>query len=115
MITDFLEFLKTEWRLVSNNAWTFIIFGVFLFIIGYLISWKIHNYFLETKLHRIPDSETLQRENEELREKIKSLEEKLHKKKVADLVQQYREPTDKSIGEVIVHNKSADNTTENNL
>lgn len=114
MFPDFLEFLKAEWRLISDNAWTFIIFGVFIFVIGLVISWRLNNYFIAVRLHDLPARERLQEEKSKLEDRIQELEKELHKKKVTDMVQQYKEPRDTSIGVVVAQNTSAANTEGDN-
>lgn len=101
-MTDFLEFIKDNFKLIAENIWTFLIYGAFIF--G--ISWLIHNYFLEKKLYNIPERERLQEHIKELEQEVKDLNDKVHKDDLKDRVKeitQNRERTE-TLGEVIRKN-----------
>lgn len=101
-MTDLFVFLRDEWNVFTVNPWTFIIFGAFMF--G--VSWWIHNYMLEVKLHNIPEREDLQKELNEYKAKVEELEKALHRQKITDLIQEVKQDTEGvSIGEIIAKNK----------
>lgn len=106
MLTDLLTFLQGEWELISANPWSFCIFGVFLFLIGFSISWVIHNYTMEVKLHNIPEREALQRKVADLQNQNDELKKALHRLDIKGLIQELRDGNkEESIGEIIARNK----------
>lgn len=101
-MAEFLGFIENNWKLFSENVWTFLIYGAFVF--G--MSWLIHNYFLARKLHDIPEREVLQKNIKELEQEIKELRDRVHKDELRDRVQeitQNREQTE-TLGEIIKKN-----------
>ena len=101
-MTDFLTLLQAEWTVISDNPWTFTIFGAIVF--G--ISWGIHNYMLEVKLHNLPERESLQKEVERYKAQVAELKKALHRQDIADLIQEVKQDTEGvSIGAIISHNK----------
>lgn len=101
-MTDLLAFLKDEWNVFTAHPWTFIIFGAFVF--G--ISWAIHNYMLEVKLHDIPGREALQQELDQYKNQVAELEKALHRQDIVDLIQEVKQDTEGiSIGAIIAKNK----------
>lgn len=106
MLTDLLTFLQSEWNLISENPWSFFIFGVFLFLIGFSISWGIHNYTMEVKLHNIPEREALQKRLNELQNQNDELKKALHRQDIKGLIQELRDGNkEETVGEIIVRNK----------
>ena len=107
MTTDFLTFLLENWNVIKNNPKVFIVFGVFVFLIGFGISWTVHNFFLEKKLHNIPEREALQEQISKLKEDNTVLKEKLRRFELGELIQEtFREESNhETIGEVITRNK----------
>lgn len=106
MLTDLLTFLQSEWELISANPWSFCIFGAFWLLIGFSISWGIHNYTMEIKLHNIPEKEALQKRVIELQNQNDELQKALHRQDIKGLIQELRvENKEETIGEVIARNK----------
>lgn len=99
---EFLKFIKDNLELIAENFWVFLIFGMFVF--G--ISWLIHNYFLERKLYNIPEREELQKHIIELEQKIRELEDKVHKNELKDKLQEITEnrTQTENLGEIIKRN-----------
>lgn len=105
MWTDLLSFLQSEWNLISAHPWSFFMFGTFLFLIGFSISWGAHNYFLEIKLHNIPDREALQNQVAELQAQNLELQKALHRQDINELIHELQDGSEeKTLGEVISRN-----------
>ena len=101
-MAEFFGFIEDNLKLITENIWTFLIYGAFIF--G--ISWLIHNYFLERKLHNIPEREVLQEHIKELEQEVKELKHKVHRDELKDKVHeitQNREQTE-TLGEIIKKN-----------
>lgn len=101
-MVDFLEFIKENLKLITENIWAFLIYGIFIF--G--ISWLIHNYLLERKIHNIPEKERLQKHIKELEQEVKELRDKVHKDELRDIIQDINqnEQQTETLGEVIKKN-----------
>lgn len=99
---EFFEFIKDNLELITENIWIFFIYGAFIF--G--ISWLIHNYFLERKLHNIPEREMLQKHIKELEQEIKDLKDRVHKDELKDMVQGITQNRNQieTLGEVMKRN-----------
>lgn len=99
---ELIEFVKDNVKLITDNIWIFFIFGAFIF--G--ISWALHNYFLERKLHNIPEREALQKHIKELEQEVGELKEKLHKEELINTIQEMtqNENQTETLGEVIKRN-----------
>lgn len=99
---EFFEFIKDNLELITENIWIFFIYGAFIF--G--ISWLIHNYFLERKLHNIPEREMLQKHIKELEQEIKDLKDRVHKDELKDMVQEITQNRNQieTLGEVMKRN-----------
>lgn len=99
---EFFEFIKDNLELITENIWIFFIYGAFIF--G--ISWLIHNYFLERKLHNIPEREVLQKHIKELEQEIKDLKDRVHKDELKDMVQEITQNRNQieTLGEVMKRN-----------
>lgn len=105
MSIDFLSFLRSEWNLISAYPGSFCIFGAFLFLIGFGISWGAHNYLLEIKLHNIPDREALQNQVAELQAQNQELRRALHRQDIGDLIHEMQAGNEEqNLGEVISRN-----------
>lgn len=104
---DFFEFIRENWKLITENIWVFLIFGILVF--G--ISWVIHNYFIEVKLHNIPERELLQKRIGELEQEVEEYKEKLHQKELKNTVQEMRQGVNQaeSIGSIMRRNMNSNN------
>lgn len=107
MVTDFLVFIEESWNLIVNNSWIFIIYGVFLFVIGWSASWGIHSYFLECKLHNIPEREQLLAEIEALRGEVEDVKAQLHRQEMGDLIHEsiHNDSKKETIGDIMIRNR----------
>ena len=103
MAPDFTIFIIDNWNLIKNNIGMFILFGVFVFF----VSWTIHNYFIEKKLHNIPERDALQKQLSELKEENSALQKKLQRYERGELIQEtFREKSShETVGDVIKRNK----------
>ncbi len=99
---ELLEFVKNNVKLITENIWIFLIYGALIF--G--ISWALHNYFLERKLHNIPEREALQKRIKELEQEVGELKGKLHKEELRNIIQEMtqNESQTETLGEVIKRN-----------
>ena len=97
-MSDLLELIN----LISENIWVFLIYGVLIF--G--LAWVIHNYFLERKLHNIPERETLVERIKELEQEVRELKDKLHKEELRNTIQEMtqNEGQIETLGEVMKRN-----------
>lgn len=113
MLTDLWTFLETKWNFITSNSWTFIIFGTFFFLIGL----GVHRYFVEIKIHNIPEREALKKEIaqlkknhqkvvDQLQEDNNQLKALLHKKTIAEEVEEFKASNKIDIGAVIAKNKT---------
>lgn len=111
MTTDLLIFMKENWNLIVNNLWTFLLFGTFIFLIGFGISWKIHNYYLDVKLHNIPEREELQKQVSQLKEENANLQKQLERFNLKELIQEtfHEKSENETIGDVIRRNVKSSN------
>jgi len=101
-MVDFINLLRREWGIISSNAWTFVFFSCSVAF----ITWKIHDYVTDIKLHHIPEREKLQKEISQLKTKISELEKTLHKQNVRNLIHEVKQGTEtKSIGKIISKRK----------
>lgn len=106
MINDILMFLKEEWELIMTYPWSFILFGALLFVAGFTIAWSVHSFFLEKKLHNIPEREALQQEINVLKNQNEELKKLLHRQGVTDLIREVKNAKNtESIGSLIAHKK----------
>lgn len=101
-MSDLFEFIKDNVNLISENIWVFLIYGAFIF--G--ISWALHNYFLERKLHNIPEREALLEHIKELEQEVGELKDKLHKEELKNTIQEMtqNEGQVETLGEVMKRN-----------
>lgn len=101
-MSELLEFVKDNVNLITENIWIFLIYGVLIF--G--ISWTLHNYFLERKLHNIPEREALQKHIKELEQEVGELKDKLNKKELRNTVQEMTQNKSQTetLGEVMKRN-----------
>lgn len=104
---DLLEFIRENWELFVGNIWLFLIYGLLVF--G--ISWVIHKYFIEVKLHNIPERESLQRRIDELEQEVTEYKKKLHQEELRNTVQEMKQSGNQaeSIGSIMKMNMISNN------
>lgn len=104
---DLIELIKENWELFTENIWLFLIYGLLVF--G--ISWTIHKYFIEVKLHNIPERELLQRRIGELEQEVAACKEKLHQEELRNTVQKMKQGGNQaeSIGSIMKRNMNSNN------
>lgn len=104
---DLLELIRENWELFTGNIWLFLFYGLLVF--G--ISWAIHRYFVEVKLHNIPERESLQRRIGELEQEVTEYKEKLHQEELRNTVQEMKQGENQaeSIGSIMKRHMNSNN------
>ena len=107
MTTDFTAFIIENWTLIKNNSGVFILYGIFVFLIGFGLSSFIHKYSIERKSYKLPEREVLQKQVLELQEENAGLKKKLQRFEMGEMIQEtFREKNNhETLGDIIGRNK----------